>query len=391
MRWSDQQLVDRCVGGRIVGEGADESLGPAIEVEGQRCRVPGLARKAWGAAGERGNQERHCRDAGSPAAHLGAWYQGLTRPGQNRGRQRTRTHRRPLPVCSPQPEKTRTADLRRPFQTARGGTQTRAQLHAAGVQPPLGAFPQRALGGAAHDRSKPAHPRPAGHRPSGAERADPGRRRTGRRLPHNIHATPVTRGAVCEAAVAEAEVVDAMGGEEEGEDKAGDAVPVEEEAEVAVDGDGVARLETDGLGKTGGPGRRNPAFPTGAIDWPCSPEPNRSRSQKERRKCLIIERFPDNFVDGPNYDFRNSGVAVAAGRGPSQSPKGQARDLTRLEPLHARESSRYHGLSDRFVPGRSPVWNSPGCSRKTLVCDSCIEVPESSVSIGAGNDFPGAS
>ena len=33
------------------------------------------------------------------------------------------------------------------------------------VQPPLGAFPQGALGGAAHDRSKPAHPRPAGHRP----------------------------------------------------------------------------------------------------------------------------------------------------------------------------------------------------------------------------------
>ena len=65
--------------------------------------------------------------------------------------------------------------------------------------------------------------------------------------------------------------------------------------------------------------------------------------------------------------------------------------VTRLEPLRARESNRYHGLSGGFVPGGSPVWNSPSCSRKTVVCDSCFEVPESSVSIRAGNDFPGAS
>ena len=55
-----------------------------------------------------------------------------------------------------------------PPETIPDGTRrhaTRAQLHAAGVQPQLGAFRQGALGGAAQDRSKPVHPRPAGHRP----------------------------------------------------------------------------------------------------------------------------------------------------------------------------------------------------------------------------------
>ena len=52
---------------------------------------------------------------------------------------------------------------------------------------------------------------------------------------------------------------------------AGDSVPVEEEAEMAVDGDGVARLEIDGLGETGGVRERNPAFPSGVVDWPAPP------------------------------------------------------------------------------------------------------------------------
>lgn len=55
-----------------------------------------------------------------------------------------------------------------PPETIPDGTRrhaTRAQLHAAGVQSPLVAFPQGALGGAAQDRSKPVHPCPAGHRP----------------------------------------------------------------------------------------------------------------------------------------------------------------------------------------------------------------------------------
>ena len=43
-----------------------------------------------------------------------------------------------------------------------------------------------------------------------------------------------------------------MGGEGECEGKVDDTVPVEEEAETAVVGDGVARLEIDGLGKSGG-------------------------------------------------------------------------------------------------------------------------------------------
>ena len=60
----------------------------------------------------------------------------------------------------------------------------------------------------------------------------------------------LVEGAVCEAAVAGAEVVDAMGGEGEGEGKVDDTVPVEEEAEMAVDGDRVAGLENDGLGET---------------------------------------------------------------------------------------------------------------------------------------------
>ena len=85
---------------------------------------------------------------------------------------------------------------------------------------------------------------------------------------------------MCEAAVAGEEVVDAMGGEEESEDKAGDAVPVEDEAEMAVDGDRVARLETDSLGKTGGAGRRNPAIHSGAIDLPSTP----SRADSGRSK-----------------------------------------------------------------------------------------------------------
>ena len=68
------------------------------------------------------------------------------------------------------------------------------------------------------------------------------------------------QGAVCEAAIAGAKVVGAMGGEEDGEGEVGDAVPVEEEAEMAVDGDGVTQLEIDGLGKTGGAGGRNPAL-----------------------------------------------------------------------------------------------------------------------------------
>ena len=58
--------------------------------------------------------------------------------------------------------------------------------------------------------------------------------------------------AQCEAAVAGAEVGDAMGGEREREGEVDDSVPVEEEAEMAVDGDGVARLEIDGLRKSGG-------------------------------------------------------------------------------------------------------------------------------------------
>ena len=64
------------------------------------------------------------------------------------------------------------------------------------------------------------------------------------------------QGAVCEAAVAGEEVVDAMGGEGECEGKVDDTVPVEEEAEMAVDGDCVAGLEIDGLRQTGGGGIR---------------------------------------------------------------------------------------------------------------------------------------
>ena len=67
----------------------------------------------------------------------------------------------------------------------------------------------------------------------------------------------LVQGAVCEAAVAGAEVVDGVGGEGEGEGEVGDAVPVEEQAEMAVDGDGVARLEVDGLGEAGGAGGGN--------------------------------------------------------------------------------------------------------------------------------------
>ena len=43
-----------------------------------------------------------------------------------------------------------------------------------------------------------------------------------------------------------------MGGEGECEGKVDDTVPVEEEAEMAVDGDCVAGLEIDGLRQTGG-------------------------------------------------------------------------------------------------------------------------------------------
>ena len=69
----------------------------------------------------------------------------------------------------------------------------------------------------------------------------------------------LVEGAVCEAAVAGAEVVDAVGGEGEGEGEVGDAVPAEEQAEMAVDGDGVAGLEVDGLGQTGRERGGNPA------------------------------------------------------------------------------------------------------------------------------------
>ena len=78
----------------------------------------------------------------------------------------------------------------------------------------------------------------------------------------------LVQGAVCEAAVAGAEVVDAMGGEGKREGKVGDSVPVEEQTEMAVDGDRVDRLEIDGLGETEGAGGRNPAFHSGVIDWP---------------------------------------------------------------------------------------------------------------------------
>ena len=37
---------------------------------------------------------------------------------------------------------------------------------------------------------------------------------------------------------------------------------------MAVDGDGVARLEVDGLEKTGGAGGRNPAFHSDMTNWP---------------------------------------------------------------------------------------------------------------------------
>lgn len=47
-------------------------------------------------------------------------------------------------------------------------------------------------------------------------------------------------------------VADAMGGEGECEGEVDDVVPVEDEAEPVVVGDGLARLETYGLGKTGG-------------------------------------------------------------------------------------------------------------------------------------------
>ena len=90
----------------------------------------------------------------------------------------------------------------------------------------------------------------------------------------------LVQSAVCEAAVAGAEVVDAMGDEREGEGEADDSVPVEEEAEMAVDGDGVARLEIDGLGKSGGAGGRNSAFHSGVPDWPAtSSQANFDRSK----------------------------------------------------------------------------------------------------------------
>ena len=53
-------------------------------------------------------------------------------------------------------------------------------------------------------------------------------------------------GAQCARQRLRAEVVDAMGGEGECEGKVDDSVPVEEETEMVVDGDGVAQLEIDG-------------------------------------------------------------------------------------------------------------------------------------------------
>ena len=40
---------------------------------------------------------------------------------------------------------------------------------------------------------------------------------------------------------------------------------------MAVDRDRVARLEIDGLGKTGGARGRNPASHSGVIDWLATP------------------------------------------------------------------------------------------------------------------------
>ena len=90
----------------------------------------------------------------------------------------------------------------------------------------------------------------------------------------------LVKGAVCEAAVTGAEVVDAMGGEGKGEGGVGDLVPVEEEAEIMVDGDRVDRLEIDGLGETGGTRGRNPALRSGSIDWPATSSQFDSGSSK---------------------------------------------------------------------------------------------------------------